>query len=492
VTDRETLLKERYGEAYKWLAGFAVVLGLLTTIFSSTMINVALTDIMDTFKITQSSAQWMATGFLSASSVGMLCTAWLMQAVGPRLTFALATLLFIAGSITGWLCGSFELLIVARLLQGVGAGLTQPLSMALVFILFPAEIRGRAMGFFGMGVVLGPAFGPVIGGVIADNFGWQMTFIAAVPLSAIAAILGYLLLPDRKQDSVTPAFNLLSFLLITVAAGGLLTGLSNSQFEPFSDTSVYPYLVVSFIAFVLFLRREITSTVPLVQLKMFKDSKLISTAVVGAFTSAGLFASVYALPLFGRTVLDQNATEAGLLLFPAGIALVIVFPLVGRLIDSIPVHRLIVSGQVLFVISLLVISYADGSSSYLYLAGWILVSRIALGLIMPSNSTYSLSIVKPEEVTQASGALNFVRMLGGTIGVNLTALLITARTNLYSKDAELAGMDLGSFEAKITIFTHTFQDCFLVVGLVFSLALIPSLYVAFSNGAFKMQKSPAE
>ncbi len=490
--NRNALLREKYGDSYKWLAGASVVLGLLTTIFSSTMVNVALTDIMATFQITQASAQWMSTAFLSASSVAMLTTAWLMRAIGPRQAFLLAITSFVVGSFLGWIAPSFSSLIFARLLQGAGAGILQPLSMALVFLLFPPEIRGRAMGMFGMGVVLGPALGPIIGGIITDSLNWQTTFAVVLPLAAVAGLLGWIFLPDKKDNEGPGQFNITSFALIAIAVGSLLTGLSNSQFNPVSDITVFPYLLMAAIAFTLFFSRETKSAAPLVQLDMFRNPRVTSAAIIGALTSAGLFSSFYAIPLFVRTVQLEDATAAGMTLLPAGILLAFVFPIVGRLIDKMPAYQLILFGQILFILGTFALSYSNKDTSYLFLAGWIIVGRVGLGFIMPSNSTYSLSTVPPEQVPHASGAFNFVRILGGTLGVNLTALLITARTAHYTQEAVLSnGTNILSQAAQVNVMTQTFQDCFLMTCLIFSFALIPSLVIARATIKDAPQKNPA-
>jgi len=480
---RNTALEERFGPSYKWMAGFAVVLGLLTTILSSTMINVALTDIMAEFSITQASAQWMSTAFLCASSVSMLTTSWLMKAGGARTAFIAASALFCTGSVLGFVAPLFEGLIAARVLQGMGAGIIQPLSMSLVFILFPPEMRGRAMGLFGMGVVTGPAIGPVVGGMITDHLDWSMTFLSVVPLTLISAILGWILLPNKQDEDTAGRFNIMSFALITLAASCLLIGLSESQFHGFSSTNVYPLLLISVIAFILFLKRDLNSTSPLVQLGMFRNPLVIATAAIGVFTTSGLFSTVYTLPLFTRTVQEVSATDAGLILFPAGIALVFVFPIVGRLVDAMPAFILIITGQILFIISIFAISYSDQLTTYWTLALLVLVSRLGLGAIMPTNSTLALSVVSPEMVTQASGAINFIRMIGGTIGVNLTALLITAKTDHYVPEGQAPTPDL---------LTLVFQDVFLITAVLFSFALIPSLYVAFTFKRNQAQKSLAE
>lgn len=339
------------------------------------------------------------------------------------------------------------------------------------------------MGLFGMGVIVGPALGPILGGIITDTLGWHSTFGIVLPLAAVSGIMGWLLLPDRSESEGAGRFNIISFLLVGVAVSSLLSGLSASQFRPVSDPTVFPYLLIAAITFTLFLMRELKSANPLVQLRIFKNVRVTSTAIIGALTSAGLFSSFYAIPLFVRTVQLADATTAGMTLLPAGIILIFVFPIVGRLIDRIPAYYLILTGQVLFLFATFVLTFAYAESSYLFLAGWIIVGRVGLGFVMPANSTYSLSTIPAKEIPDASGAFNFVRMLGGTIGVNLTALLITARSSHYQIEAlESGNTDILTQAMQVGVMTQTFQDCFLATCIVFSISLIPSLVIARTAG----------
>jgi predicted MFS family arabinose efflux permease len=255
--------------------------------------------------------------------------------------------------------------------------------------------------------------------------------------------------------------------------------LSNSQFYPANDPQVTVYLAISLIGFILFFRRERKSKSPLLRLEMFRNLKFTSTVIVGAITSAGMFSTIYMLPLFARTVQLSDATEAGLLLLPGGLALAFVSPVAGRLVDRMPAHRLLYTGIVLFVISIYALTLADDASSFWMVAGWVVLGRAALGLILPANSTLSLSSVSAPQVPQASGALNFCRMLGGTIGVNVIAVLITARSAHYGAEMMAAngGAALTS-DQSVQMMTLTFHDCFLVSCLVFALALIPVTYLA--------------
>jgi len=481
MSKRSQYLLEKYGASYKWLAMLGVILGMLATIFSSTMINVALTNIMADYDITQASAQWMSTGFFSASTIFMLTAAWLLHNYGARTTFIIATVLFFLGSFLGQFAPGFDYLIVARIMQGAGAGILQPLTMALVFILFPEDKRGSAMGIFAMFIVLGPAVGPTIGGIITDGLDWHYTFTAGLPVSLVAGILGWIFLPDRQPQSGKSKFNFISFTMIAVAVACLLIGLSNSQFYGFRDIMVVPFLLIALLTLILFIRRERRSAAPLLQISMFRNRHFTSTVLIGAITSAGMFSSIYMLPLFARSVQQTTATEAGLMLLPGGLALAVVSPFVGRMIDIMPAHRLLITGILMFVVSSYALTYADQHSSFWMVAGWVVVSRAALGFILNSNSTLSLSTVSPKQVAQASGALNFCRMLGATTGVNLIAVIITARSAHYQASL-LQEATEGVLTSEITILalTNTFHDGFLISSIFVSLALIPAIYLALN------------
>ncbi|TNE37268.1 MAG: DHA2 family efflux MFS transporter permease subunit [Alphaproteobacteria bacterium] len=489
TTVRNRYLERKYGGAYKWFAVFAIITGLLASIFSSTMVNVALTNIMASYHITQGSVQWMSTAYLSASTVCMLSSAWLMHNYGARPAFMLATSLFFSGCMIGQFAPDFGLLVFARVLQGSGAGILQPLTMALVFRLFPANKRGTALGTFSMVTVFGPAVGPTIGGIITDNLDWHYTFTAALPLSLCAGVLGWIFLPDTREEEGRSRFNYISFFIVAVMVSSFLTGLSKSQFHGFTDPLVMTFLAIAFLSFTLFILRERGSASPLLRLDMFRNPEFTATVLIATIVSAGMFSSIYMIPLFTRTVQLSSATHAGLMLLPGGLTLAFISPIAGRLVDRMPPQRLLLAGALIFTVSSYMISNVTALSGFWFIAGWLMVSRGALGLILPSNNTLAMSSMRPEQVPQASGALNFCRMLGGTTGVNLMALLITAHSHHYELlMKEQTHQSILSDAEMTTALTQTFQDCFFIACIFFSLAIFPVLFLIFRS---RIKQNPA-
>ncbi|MGA0023720.1 MAG: MFS transporter, partial [Burkholderiales bacterium] len=166
----------RYGPAYRWYATATVMLGTISAVLTTTSVNVAIPDIMGAFGIGQDRAQWLSTGTLAAMTVGMLLNAWLMNNFGQRNTFIGALAVFIVALLLAGIAPNENVLILARIVQGAVAGLLQPLAMYTLFRVFPPDQRGAAMGFFGMSVILGPASGPTLGGILIDWFNWRFIF----------------------------------------------------------------------------------------------------------------------------------------------------------------------------------------------------------------------------------------------------------------------------------------------------------------------------
>ena len=411
----------------KWAATFTVMLGMMATIMSSTMVNVAIPDIMGTFGVGQDRAHWMSSGFLSAMTITMLLNAWFVQNLGVRNTFVLAVTVFTFASIYGQLAPGFDGIVAARIIQGACAGLLQPLAMTVIFAAFPPAERGQAMGIFGMGVVLGPALGPTVGGFIIDNADWRYVFTAALPITLIAGALAGRFLPGRDDDAPRVPLDWTSFALVTAAVFSLLTGISNIQSHGLGSSFVFAMLLTSALSAIAFVVVNSRSAHPLIEVRLFANRTFAISAVVAFIFGAGMFGSFYLLPIFLQTVQGFTATKAGILLMISGLVLVFVFPIAGRLASTTAPGYPIAAGMCLFGISSYFLAKADVGTSFLFMAGWTTLGRIGLGLVTPALNTGALAAVRPEYLPYGAGALNFIRMFGGSLGVNVLAIVLEQR-----------------------------------------------------------------
>ncbi|MFE8071011.1 MDR family MFS transporter [Marinobacteraceae bacterium S3BR75-40.1] len=400
------------------------MLGTMATVLTATIVNVALPDIMLHFSVAQGQAHWVVTGFLAAMTATMLTTGWLIDHWGVRRTLPLAMTLFTVASIGGGFSGSLGWLILSRILQGAAAGVMQPLAMYVVFRVFPREERGRAMGIYGVGVILAPALGPVLGGFIVDNWSWRYVFFAPAPVTLAGIFMALRYLPGRPEGRPAYHFDAWGFLAL---AGFLALSLDALNLLQHGTAELARTLTEGLGATALlwaFVRRQRRVSHPLIKLHLFRNSAFRRTCWGGLVLGLSLFGSTYLIPLFAQTALAFSATDAGLLMLPAGVALGILFPISGRWADRSSNRALVVAGLVTFSLSAACFALAPAQTGFLALAGFAVLGRIGLALLMPALSTAALNPLNEVDLGHGSSTLNFARQIGGAFGVNLLAILI--------------------------------------------------------------------
>ncbi|EON92138.1 drug resistance transporter, EmrB/QacA family protein [Marinobacter lipolyticus SM19] len=417
-------LKARYGERWRWLAVFTVMLGTMATVLSATVVNVALHDIMLEFGIRQGQVHWLATGFIAAMTTTMLTSSWLLDHFGLRKTLATAMALFSLISLAGGFASSPEQLIAARIGQGAMAGLMQPMGMYLVFRIFPQERRGQAMGIYGMGVILAPALGPVLGGFLVDQLDWRYVMFAPAPVTLLGVFMAWRFLPLPVSRPAPYRFDLPGLLLLGSTIAVSLDALNRLQSAAESRYWLMLEGLVAVTTLSLFVWRERRTSHPLLNLRLLRQPVFLYANLGALALGLALFGSTYLVPLFVQTALNFSATEAGLLMLPAGIALGMTFPLAGRLADKHSARALVVFGMALFATSAVLFALSDLDLAFGWLALWTILGRVGLGFMLPALSTGALNPLEAHELGAGSSTINFTRQLGGAYGVNIVALTI--------------------------------------------------------------------
>jgi MFS family permease len=237
MTRLDTLasLQAHHGPRYRWLLLLSVMIGTMASIMSSTIINVAVPDMSRFFGLGQDRLQWVSSGFMVAMTVSMLTTPWLLSRYGYRKTYSWAMLLLLAGGMAGGLSSHFNLVLVARVAEGLAAGVVQPIPAIIILRAFASNEQGRASGIFGMGVVLAPAIGPSVGGLLVDWFGWRSTFFMVVPFCLASLYMAQRFIPavnpgDASANAAGKAtLDWRGLVLATVATLCLLNGMVTLQ-----------------------------------------------------------------------------------------------------------------------------------------------------------------------------------------------------------------------------------------------------------------------
>ena len=449
------------GPGQRWWVLFTVMIGTVASIMSSTIVNVAVPDMTAVFELGQERAQWMSTAFMAAMTVSMLATPWLLSRYGYRSTYAAATLLLLFGGVAGGLAGSYEVVMAMRVVQGLAAGVMQPIPAIIILYVFATREQGKAMGVFGMGVVLAPALGPGIGGLLVELFGWRSVFFIVVPFCVAALFMARRYLPTTAPGGVAAGrdasrFDWIGWLLLAVALISLLNGLvqlhdGGTDKLPLAALALLAGAIVSSLAFIAHQHRF---TRPLLNLALFRRRSFAMASLVAFIYGMALFGSTYLVPVFLQLALQLPPSQAGAVLLPAGAGLAITIPIAGRLADRLPIHQLVVTGLLLLAVSFaLMLSVGLGTAVWVLMV-WTAIGRIGLGFVLPSLNLGAMRGLELRMVAQGSSTINFVRQLGGAVGVNLIGIFLEWRLHMHGVQvptAENAATQLSAFHESFAV-----------------------------------------
>lgn len=452
-------LQARYGERYRWLLLLAVMVGTMASIMSSTIINVAIPDMSHHFTLGQARAQWATSSFMVATTVAMLTTPWLLASFGYRRTYVVSMLLLLAGGVAGGLANHFNLVLGARVIEGLAAGVVQPIPAIIIIRAFAPHERGRAGGLFGMGVVLAPAVGPSIGGLLVDWFGWRSIFFMVVPFCLASIWMAYRYVPITAPGGITPdrQTTRLDWQGLLLALVGTLC-LLNGMVELRGSTAPQAWVLLGLalacvVGFVVWQQRQARrGDMPLMHPGLFAHRPFAMGSLVAFIYGIALFGSTYLLPLYIQMAQELPPSHVGTIMLPAGIVLAITIPLAGRLSDQWPIRVLICLGLVLLSASFALMVTVPLHATLWLLVAWVVLSRIGLGFVLPSLNNGAMQGLQTRLVSQASSAISFVRMLGGAVGVSLCGIALEWRVSAHGDSLARPGSSL----ARLAAFDETF------------------------------------
>lgn len=427
-----------------------LVLGVCAAVMEATLINLAMPHIMRDFHLGQDKVQLLATAFLAAGTASMLVAAWAAARAGIARSFVLALWLFGISSLLGALtpAGWFGGLLLARIGQGAAAGLIQPLAMMQLFAMYAPHERGKAMAAYGMGIVLSPAIGPVLSGVVVDHIGWRAVFVLTLPLCLLSGWLARRHLPGQGAPQ-RPQFDSVGLALLTLALVTLLDALPQLRHgDALAELAGGLALAAAFIGW------QLRHPAPLLSPALFRHPRFAASAALSLAYGAGLYGSTFLVPLSLQLVAGFNGASTGLILLPSGLVLGLALQLGGHLTDKGWAIKATLAGLALFAVACLLLGENVASPLMPVWIAWTSLSRLGLGLIVPGLNQSAVGSVLPEQINQATAATNFLRQLGGALGVSLVSQFLGWREGL---------------EPLPQAFTHTYM----LTGALFVLALLP-------------------
>ncbi|MCA9494987.1 MAG: DHA2 family efflux MFS transporter permease subunit [Myxococcales bacterium] len=410
-----------------WAVTGVVMLGMMMSIIDASIVNVSVPHMMGTFGASVSEISWVVTAYTLANVILIPLSAWLGSVVGRSRLYGLAISVFTVASVLCGLAPSLPALIAARVAQGAAAGILMPTGQAILYESFPPEKRGSSMAVFGLGVMVGPAVGPTLGGWITDNYGWPWIFFINLPIGLIGAALVPMFLRDpaylRRRDSARG--DLVGIVL-------LATGIATVQYvlEYGEDAGWFGadwIVIATTLAVVVlagFVVWELDHPDPAVDLRVFADPSFRAAALVNVAIGVGLMGGMFMLPLFLQQLIGFSATQSGLVLVPGALATAVAMPICGRLSDRSDPRLLSGFGLIVFAASMVMMSRLDSRAGQADLLIPQILRGIGMGFCFVPLSVAAMARIPRERMGQATGLFNLTRQVGGSLGVAWLASLV--------------------------------------------------------------------
>ena len=434
--------------ANPWTIAGSVMLATFMVVLDSSVANVALPHIAGSLSASTDESTWVLTSYLVANAIMLPAAGWIARRIGRKKLLLISILMFTMASLLCGMALTMPMLIVARVLQGIGGGGMQPLAQSILLESFPPRQHGTAMAAFGVGVIVAPVIGPTLGGWITDSYSWRWIFYINLPIGILALIMVNLYVEDPPylRKAFHGAIDYLGFGLMALWLGTLQLVLDKGQE---ADWFAAPWIcwtaAASTLALVAFIVRELTDRDPIVQLRIFRDRNFaMGTLITGTYGFV-LYAATAMLPLFLQTLMGYSALQSGLSVSPRGLGAMASMVMVGLLVRRIDARYLMAFGFGLLGASTWMlgnISLEIGMSSVVIPN---ILNGFAMGFVFVPLTTVTLSRLRKQEMGNATGIYNLMRNIGGSVGIaTVTTMLVRGSQIHQSTLAADAGSSLAS------------------------------------------------
>ncbi len=420
-------------EVNRGLIAFTVMLPTLIEIIDTSVVNVSLDHIRGSLSAGYDEATWTITAYLVSNAIVIPMAGWLARLIG-RKNYQIASIGIFTFS--SFMCGSswsLHSLVFFRILQGIGGGGLVPISQSILLESFPREKHGQAMAIFGLGAMLGPIVGPLLGGWITDSLSWRWIFYINIPIGILSIIMNIIVIKDppymQRQKMKIDYWGL---LFLSVGLGSLQFVLDKGESEDwFGSNLIVTFAILAAVSLIFLLINEYYSEHPIVNLKIFKDRTFTSGATVMFFVFLNLFGSIVLLPVFLQMLMGYTSFYAGLVLGPGGIATMLAMPIAGKLVGKTNPKRILFVGISICAISTYMMSRFNMQADFWTFVWPRVVLGLGMGLTFIPLTTMTLSHIPREHMTEASSLYNLLRNMGGSVGIAFTTTMLSRRAQFH-------------------------------------------------------------
>ncbi len=418
---------DQNGKPYNRLALVSTLLvGTFSTFITSTMLTTAFPSLMRSFNITANTVQWLTTGFMLVMGITMPITGFFIKRFDSRKLYLTAVAIFLTGTIICFFAHTFAVILVGRLVQATGVGITAPVYQTIMASIYPPNKRGSAMGMAGLVIGLAPAIGPTLSGWLLLHYSWRMLFLAIMPISIVVLIMGYFTLRKVLPTEKAPVdWN--SVLMSIVGFGSMLFGFSSVGSYSWSDPIVYVTLIIGITFVAFFVWRSLKIDNPLLEFKVFKHSDYTLSVILVAVAFMSMNGFTLILPLYLQTIRGESPLVSGLTLLPGAIVIGLMNPVTGRIFDQMGGRNMAITGMFLLTATTATFIPVTDKTPISYLVVFYMVRMFGISMVTMPTTTTGINALPLDLIGSGTVVNNTIRQVFASMG---TAILVSVMSNV--------------------------------------------------------------
>lgn len=496
-----------------WLVSFSVLLATFMQVLDTSVANVSLPHIAGGLSASTHEVSWVLTSYIVASAIVLAASSWISTFIGRKRYLAISVALFTVSSALCGMAHSLPQLILARILQGIGGGGLQPLAQAVLLESFPQEKRTQAMAFYGMGIIVAPIIGPILGGWITDNYSWRWIFYINVPIGIIGLVLQEMFLEDppyiRQQRATKIDYVGLALMAISLGAFQLVID-KGQDVDWFSDNWIRLGTFIFSVGFPLFAWWELRRKHPFMNLRLLKYRNLSTGTALMAVQGAVMMGSTAMMPIFMQTLLGYPAFQSGMAMMPRGVGSMLSMILISRLVSKFGNRLMILFGFLGLGITMFIFAGYNMNIAETNITWPLFFNGMVMGFTFVPLTTLTMANIPQSDIQQASGIFSLLRNIGASVGISLMFTMQTrmgqihqnvlvSHINPYGQQFQFWSEQIGAVfhnpAATIALAYRgvmiqstmlSFLDCFRWLGYT-ALAVIPLIAIFKGSSHIKTQ-----
>ncbi len=469
----------------KWFILTTVLLGATMSALDVSIVNVALPTLKSTFGVSMAAIEWVAMAYMLTLTIFLPLFGRLADMYGRSRLYNIGFVVFSAGSLLCGMSVTATFMIIARVIQAVGAGLLQANSVALITDAFPANERGKAIGVQGAMQAISMSVGPFVGGILIATVGWRAIFYINIPIGILGTMAALFILPPNQKVNEKEKIDFLGAAFFASGLAFIVLGFNEAVKLGWGSNIIVSYFLSGIMLMTLFIITELKVEHPLIDLRLFRNLTFLLGNVTGMLSYYVLFAMMFLMPFYLEKVLGYSVALTGSLLTPLLLAMAVVAPLSGHISDKYSPRIMTTSGMLISALACLSLLFIGESAKLPVMVATMMFLGIGMGLFTPSNNNAIIGVAPEDKLGVAGGVLNMMRSLGLIFGVNISGVIFTSREHRYLTDKGYPNVQhiFSNGSIPVSIKDSAFMHGFILVLMVLlALNIIAALLSAAKSG----------